>query len=61
MTISVYIACSLDGFIADKEGEIGWLDHVAGTEKLDIGYSSFMSGIDALVMGRKIFDTVCNF
>jgi len=56
----VFIATSLDGFIARPDGSIDWLEQAnrlvpAGE---DCGYGAFMSSVDALVMGRITFDTV---
>jgi len=58
---SVFIACSIDGFIADRDGGIDWLHSVPNPDNIDMGYEKFSSGIDALVMGRKTFDTVDGF
>jgi dihydrofolate reductase len=58
---SVFIATSLDGYIADKNGGIEWLHAIPNPEKIDMGYSAFMNRIDALVMGRNSFETVRNF
>jgi len=57
----VFIATSLDGYIADKNGGIAWLDTIPELNSIDSGYESFMSGIDALVMGRSTYDTICEF
>lgn len=57
----VFIARSLDGFIADREGGLDWLHSVPNPEKLDLGYESFIKGVDAIVMGRNTFETVCSF
>ena len=57
----VFIAQSLDGFIADRNGALEWLEAVPNPDRLDLGYESFYSGIDALVMGRRTFETVCGF
>jgi dihydrofolate reductase len=57
----VFIARSLDGFIAGKKGEIDWLDMIPNPEGLDLGYYKFMAGIDALIMGRASFETVMGF
>jgi len=58
--ISVFIATSLDGFIARKNGEIDWLDAANATVPAgeDCGYHSFMRSVDALVMGRKTYEKV---
>ena len=57
----VFIARSLDGYIADREGGLDWLHTVPNPEQLDLGYESFMKGVDAIVMGRNTFETVCAF
>ena len=58
---SVFIATSLDGFIADKNGGIDWLHSIPNLDHIDMGYAEFTSGIDAIVMGRTTFETVCGF
>lgn len=58
---SVFIGTSLDGFIADKNNRIDWLDSIPIPDNIDLGYDKFISQIDALVMGRKTFETVCGF
>ena len=58
---SVFIATSLDGFIADKEGGIDWLHTIPNPNMDDMGYVEFNKNIDALVMGRVTFETVCGF
>ncbi|WP_027855966.1 dihydrofolate reductase family protein [Marinobacterium jannaschii] len=57
----VYIATSLDGYIADKDGGLEWLDKIPNPDNVDMGWAAFMAQIDALVMGRNTFDTVCGF
>lgn len=54
----VYIATSLDGFIARENGDLDWLPQ-DGTE--DYGYQSFYDGIDTLVIGRGTFEKVLTF
>lgn len=61
MSIHVFIATSLDGFIATSDGGVEWLDEIPNPEHSDFGYVSFMSGIDALVMGRNTFKKVMTF
>ncbi|MFW9965960.1 MAG: dihydrofolate reductase family protein [Candidatus Thorarchaeota archaeon] len=61
MTNHVYIATSLDGFIATIDGGLDWLDEIPNPQKSDFGYAEFMSGIDAIVMGRKTFEKVLTF
>jgi len=54
--ISVYVAHSVDGYIADAEGSLDWLFRLAGTE--DYGHAEFMAGIDGLAMGRGTWDFI---
>jgi len=60
-TNKVYIATSLDGYIADKDGGLDWLHSIPNPEQSDFGFGEFMSGVDAIVMGRNTFETVCGF
>jgi dihydrofolate reductase len=57
---SVYIATSIDGFIARPNGDIDWLtvDELAGE---DYGYQAFIDTVDVLVMGRHSFEKVLSF
>jgi dihydrofolate reductase len=57
--VSVYIAASLDGFIARKNGDIDWL--AGGESGEDYGYAEFMSEVDHIVMGRNTFEKVLTF
>lgn len=57
----VFIATSLDGYIADSEGKIDFLDTFPEINQIDSGYFSFTADIDAMVMGRVTFETVCGF
>ena len=58
MANKVFIATSLDGYIADKNGSLDWLPHPEGD---DLGFDDFLNSIDALVMGRNTFETVVGF
>lgn len=58
---SVFIATSLDGYIADKNGGIDWLHAIPNPNNDDMGFVDFMNKVDALVMGRTTFETVCSF
>ncbi|WP_297098292.1 dihydrofolate reductase family protein [uncultured Draconibacterium sp.] len=57
----VFIATSLDGFIADKNGGLEFLNSVPNPEHKDLGYNTFIDKIDAIVMGRGTFETVLGF
>ena len=54
--IVLFIAISLDGYIARTDGDISWLDEVQGEG--DNGYSEFIGSVDTVVMGKKTYDHV---
>lgn len=61
MKVSVYIATTLDGFIARENGELDWLPGSSGEESVDsededYGFHAFMDSIDVLVMGRNTYE-----
>lgn len=58
---SVFIAKSLDGYIADKNGGIEWLETVPNPNNEDLGFVELMKKVDAIVMGRTTFEVVLNF
>jgi dihydrofolate reductase len=58
--VSVYIAASLDGFIARTNGDLDWLPPGKDGDE-DFGYAEFMSTIDYVVMGRNTFEKVLTF
>ena len=61
--VRLYIAASLDGFIADADGGVGWLSEASsgsGAEE-DYGYKAFYDSIGSLVMGRKTYEQVLSF
>ncbi|NJL88974.1 MAG: dihydrofolate reductase [Coleofasciculaceae cyanobacterium SM2_1_6] len=51
----LYIATSLDGFIADAQDGLGWLHPF---EDVDYGYAEFAAGIGAIVAGRRTYEMV---
>ena len=58
MTNYVFVGTSLDGYIAGKDGDLSWLNEMPNPSKSDFGFSEFLNGIDALVMGRNTFEAV---
>jgi dihydrofolate reductase len=58
--ISIYIAMSIDGYIARKNGEIDWLEY-GHTGDEDYGFKNFIGDIDALVLGRNTYEVVSGF
>ena len=66
MKASIYIATTLDGFIAREHGELDWLPGSdgkveAGFENEDFRYNAFMDSVDVLVMGRSTYNLVLSF
>jgi dihydrofolate reductase len=57
----VYIACSMDGYIARKDGGINWLTGIPNDDNSDYGFGAFMQTIDGVLMGRNTFETVLGF
>lgn len=60
ITGHVFIATSLDGYIARKNGDIEWLLQQDLPDE-NHGYESFINNIDAIIMGRGTFETICDF
>ena len=58
MKASVFVGTSLDGFIARANGDLDFLPPGGGEPH---GYDEFMATVEALVIGRKTFDTVLAF
>lgn len=59
---SIFIATSLDGFIARKNGDLDWLpgnDGEAGSE--DYGFKELFMSIDTLIMGRNTYEFAIKF
>ncbi|MFX6149251.1 dihydrofolate reductase, partial [Acinetobacter baumannii] len=59
-TAHVFIATSLDGFIARPDGDIGWLLERDNPDE-DHGYTDFIADKDLIVMGRGSFEKVMTF
>ena len=57
MKASVFIATSLDGYIARKDGGLDWLPDQCEPH----GYEEFIATVDAIVIGRGTFETVLGF
>lgn len=53
----LYIAMSLDGYIAKPDDDLGFLS-IVEQEGQDYGYADFVSTVDAVIVGRKTYDKV---
>lgn len=58
--VVLYIALSLDGFIAGPDDDLSFLQIVERAGE-DYGYAAFMSTVDTVVLGRKTYDKVLSF
>ena len=54
--IKLFIACSLDGYIAKEDGSVNWLP-----ENADSGYDQFYSSIDTVLIGKKTYEQILTF
>lgn len=61
MSNIVYVGTSLDGYISARDGNLDWLGYVPIPEGDDLGFAEFMERVDAVVMGRKTFETLIGF
>ena len=61
MTNKIYVAASLDGFIAEADGGLDWLNQIPNPAQSDFGFAEFMDTVDALIMGRYTFEKVLEF
>jgi dihydrofolate reductase len=58
----VFVATSADGYIAGPNGEIDWLEPINAMADGDgYGFTSFYATVDALVMGRRTYETALSF
>ncbi|MGY2491628.1 dihydrofolate reductase family protein [Cupriavidus sp. CP313] len=60
LRFSVFIATSLDGFIARADGDLDWLLS-ATTSSDDHGYAAYMQSVDTLLLGRNTYEKVLTF
>lgn len=58
--VILYIAMSLDGYIARQDGDIDWLSMVEQSGE-DYGYGDFIKTVDTVILGRKTYDKVMSF
>ena len=63
LSTSVFVATSVDGYIARLDGSIDWLmeANAAMPPGEDCGYAAFMRTVDVVIMGRHTYDQVAGF
>lgn len=54
--VILYIAVSLDGYIADNKGAIDWINGQDENVETEDTFTSFFSGVDTVIMGRKTYN-----
>ena len=59
--IKLFIATTIDGYIAREDGSLDWLNDLPNPDRLDYGYLDFLESIDVLIMGRKTYEEILNF
>ena len=57
----LYIASSLDAYIARENGDVKWLEDFPNPDQTDYGYAEFLAGCDTLVMGSATYREVLSF
>mgnify|MGYP000424526956 CR=1 FL=1 len=63
MKCSVFIATSVDGYIATPDGSVDWLMSAGSStvdmgEDVDMGFNAYMASIDCMIMGRKCMQMI---
>ena len=56
--LQLYIATSLDGYIAAPDGGLDWLEKFPTPDQLDYGYADFYDQVDTVVLGRHTYETI---
>lgn len=59
--VSVFLALSLDGMIADAGHRLDWLAPYASDSPRDTGYQALMEDCDTVLLGRRTYETVRGF
>lgn len=64
--VRVYLACSLDGFIAGPDDDLDWLsapseDPDLPPDEAALGFEAFLEQVGVMVMGRRTYDVVRRF
>ena len=59
--IKLYIATSIDGYIARKNNSLDWLYAMENPNNIDHDYGDFLSEIDTVVMGRNTYEEILSF
>lgn len=58
--ITVFVGMSLDGYIADDNGNLEWLEAAAAADGEDYGFARLVASVDAVAMGRGTWDHIAH-
>ncbi|MCK9436866.1 MAG: hypothetical protein M0Q12_06655 [Synergistaceae bacterium] len=58
--IILFMAVSLDSYIAEPDGSLEWLTSFPNPEKTDYGHNDFLSAIDTVIMGGRTYRELLN-
>jgi dihydrofolate reductase len=58
---TLYIATTLDGKIARKDGSLDWLFALANPNQIDHGYADFLKSIGTTIMGKNTYNEILGF
>ena len=58
--VILYIATSLDGYIAKPDHDLSWLAAIKQEDE-DYGYQDFLNNIDSILMGNRSFEVINHF
>lgn len=56
--VILYISISIDGYIADSDGNVGWIDSCGIPEEVAGCYERFIAGIGSVVMGWRTYNQI---
>ena len=56
--VILYIAVSLDNYIARENGDVDWLIGDGSNPNMDNGYEDFYKTIDVVILGKSTYDQV---
>lgn len=59
--IKLYIAVSLNGKIAGKDGLVDWLENIPNPDNDDYGYTKFYESIDTTIQGYKTYKQIIDW
>lgn len=56
--VVLFIGVSLDGYLADRKGRVGWMEGQGDGEGVVDSYSAFIQGVDTVILGWNTYHQV---